>query len=67
MGIFSSILEKLRNPLGGKKNEPSIQQTQYQPPAGQQRSAPPPVQAPQPIDMEAVMAGYAKGKGGGGN
>ena len=68
MGIFSSILEKLRHPLGGPK--PTTQQTQYQPP-GQQAGTARPGQAPAapgaPIDMEAVMAGYAKSHGGGGN
>lgn len=78
MGIFSSIMEKLRHgPLGGrnKQAEASTQQTQYQPPSpGQQGTAsarqpqtPPPVPQQQPIDMEAVMNQYARQKGGGGN
>lgn len=70
MGIFSSILEKLRaGPLGGrnKKSDNPIQQTQYQPSGtGQQGTTPPPVPQ-QPIDMEAVMNQYAKQSGGGGN
>jgi hypothetical protein len=70
MGIFSSILEKLRHPLGGPKHaDAPTQQTQYQPSSGQQAGTPrtPPPVPPQPIDMEAVMAGYAKSHGGGGN
>jgi len=71
MGIFSSILEKLRHPLGGghkQEGAPSPQQqTQYQPGTGQQAGTPQPPQAPPVIDMEAVMAQYAKSHGGGGN
>jgi len=75
MGIFSSIMEKLRNgPLGGRNKQPDnpIQQTQYQPGTGQQGTTarpqtPPPVPQQQPVDMEAVMKEYAKQSGGGGN
>jgi hypothetical protein len=68
MGIFSSILEKLRHPLGGPKHpDASTQQTQYQPSSGQQAGTPRTQQAQPTIDMEAVMAGYAKSHGGGGN
>ena len=79
MGIFSSIMEKLRaGPLGGfnRDKEKPIQQTQYQPPSGQQGGTaaqqpqpqtPPPVPPGQVIDMEAVMKEYAKQSGGGGN
>jgi hypothetical protein len=77
MGIFSSIMDKLRSgPLGGfgKDREKPAQQTQYQPPAGQQGTTaarqpqtPPPVPTGQVVDIEAVMAQYAKQKGGGGN
>ena len=81
MGIFSSIMDKLRGgPLGGfgrdkhAENKAGTQQTQYQPSSTQQTSAPaqspapPAAQQPlQPIDLEAVMQGYAKSKGGGGN
>jgi hypothetical protein len=72
MGIFSSILEKLRNPLGGRQKQADAtrpgQQQQFQPPPGQQgTAAQQPAAAQQPIDMEAVMAQYAKGAGGGGN
>ena len=79
MGIFSSIMEKLRRgPLGdrGQKQAeaPRTQQTQYQPSSTQQGTtgqpaSPPPVtpQSMQPVDLEAVMQGYAKAKGGGGN
>ena len=70
MGIFSSIMEKLRHPFGGHKDThaqaPGQQQTQFQPSSTQQGSAtPPPV--PQQIDMEAVMKQYAAQSGGGGN
>jgi hypothetical protein len=78
MGIFSSIMEKLRGgPLGGRNKQADAaptQQAQYQQPAPQQQgtgttAAPPPVppQQAQVIDIEAVMEGYAKAKGGGGN
>jgi hypothetical protein len=74
MGIFSSIMEKLRSgPLGGRNKDTHAQapaqQTQYQPGTPQQgttRQAPPPV-PPQPVDMEAVMKQYAAQSGGGGN
>jgi hypothetical protein len=69
MSIFSSILEKLRHPFGGKQQQADAskpgQQQQYQPSTTQQGSATSP--QPQPIDMEAVMAQYAKSHGGGGN
>jgi hypothetical protein len=69
MGIFSSILEKLRHPLGNRQHQADAskpgQQQQYQPSSTQQGAQP---QAqPQVIDMEVVMAQYAKGHGGGGN
>ena len=81
MGIFSSIMDKLRSgPLGGfgrdkhAEAKPGTQQTQYQPTSTQQGGTPtaqPPAGQPQaanqPIDIEAVMQGYAKNKGGGGN
>jgi hypothetical protein len=75
MGIFSSIMEKLRRgPLGGgkEKQAEAPQQQQYQP-SGTQAGTAPQAQQPraqpqaQPIDMEAVMQQYAKNKGGGGN
>ena len=78
MGIFSSILEKLRHPLGGGQKHADAskpgQQQQFQPPPGQQgtsgaqaRPGAAPQAAPAVIDMEAVMAQYAKSHGGGGN
>ena len=86
MGIFSSIMEKLRSgPLSGFDRQKTAeakpsQQQQYQAPTQQQgtwtqggaRDHAEPAQpsggaAPQPIDIEAVMEGYAKAKGGGGN
>jgi len=75
MGIFSSILEKLRSgPLGDRQKhaeaKPAPQQSQYQPSSPQQSgtTAQPQPQAPaQAIDIEAVMEQYAKQKGGGGN
>jgi hypothetical protein len=74
MGIFSSILEKLRNgPLGHHKQaEAPTQQTQYQPGTQQQGATtarpqtPPPV-PPQTVDIEAVMTEFAKQHDGGGN
>jgi len=67
MGIFSSILEKLRHPFQkhADASKPG-QQQQYQPSSGQQGTQPQSGQ-PQVIDMEAVMAQYAKSHGGGGN
>jgi hypothetical protein len=76
MGIFSNIMEKLRNgPLGGRnKDTASNQQTQFQPGSVQQGSStsarpqtPPPVPPTQVVDIEAVMTEFAKQKGGGGN
>ena len=72
MGIFSSILEKLRHPFGHKQQQADAskpgQQQQYQPSSGQQGSTQTQGGAqPQVIDMEAVMAQYAKSHGGGGN
>ena len=78
MGIFSTIMEKLRRgPLGGSDRQKQAeaspsQQTQFQPPTGQQpgsTTAKPQAQpqAQAPVDIEAVMEGYAKAKGGGGN
>ena len=76
MGIFSSIMEKLRHgPLSGfdrqKQAETKAppQQSQYQPSSPQAGTAsqPQPQAQAQPIDMEAVMQGYAKSHGGGGN
>ena len=69
MGIFSSILEKLRHPLGNRQHEAqaSPQQQQFQPASNQQGTPAQPQAQQQPIDMEAVMAQYAKSHGGGGN
>jgi hypothetical protein len=72
MGIFNSILEKLRHPFGTRQQQADAsrpgQQQQYQPSSGQQGAgAQAPGAQPQAIDMEAVMAQYAKGHGGGGN
>ena len=75
MGIFSRILDKLRGQSGeggsagqaGQKAQPQGQQQQYQP---SQQSQQPSATAQQPIqnvDVEAVLAGMAKKKGGGGN
>lgn len=72
MGIFSTIMEKLRRgPMGDRSGgssgqQPSAQQTQYQPSAPAQQGAPQ-RSATQVVDMEAVMNDYAKKKGGGGN
>lgn len=79
MGIFSTIMEKLRRgPLGERgagsagQQQASGQQQQYQPstPAQQGHAAErgsTPQGASPVVDMEAVMAEYAKKKGGGGN
>ena len=78
MGIFSSIMEKLRHgPLSGfgrdkhAEAKAGTQQTQYQPSSTQQSGTTAQPQAQpqsmQPIDLEAVMQGYAKSHGGGGN
>ena len=78
MGIFSSIMEKLRGgALGGRDKQAEAaptQQAQYQQPAPRQQgtstTSVPPTAAPQQaqaIDIEVVMEGYAKAKGGGGN
>ena len=74
MGIFSSIMEKLRNgPLGGRNKDKtaSNQQTQYQPSSPQQGTTTAQPQTPPPVtqvvDIEAVMEQYAREKGGGGN
>jgi hypothetical protein len=69
MGIFSSILEKLRHPLGNRQHDAqaSPQQQQFQPASTQQGTPAQPQAQQQPIDMEAVMAQYAKSHGGGGN
>jgi hypothetical protein len=80
MGIFSSIMDKLRNgPLSGfgrdkhAEAKPGAQQTQYQPSSTTQQGGTTgqpqaqPQAANQPIDIEAVMEQYARNKGGGGN
>ena len=69
MGIFSAILDKLRN-LGGSSAHASTQQ-----PSGAQAGAgSPPQAAPsasqpvlQNVDIDAVLAQMAAQKGGGGN
>lgn len=71
MGIFSSILEKLRHPLGNRTQQADAsrggQQQQFQPPPAQQGTAAQPQAQAQSIDMEVVMAQYARSHGGGGN
>jgi hypothetical protein len=66
MGIFSRILDKLRN-LGGGGKAPSAtpQQQQFDP----AKQAPPlqPSNAIQGVDVDAVLADLASKKGGGGN
>ena len=67
MGIFSSILDKLRH-LGQSGQSPSAapqQQTQFDP-----NKAPAPMQpgnAIQGVDIDAVLSQLAAKKGGGGN
>ena len=72
MGIFSSIMEKLRRgPLGGDKQKqaqaPAPQQQQYQPTSTQAGTGTQPQPQAQVVDIEAVMEQYARNKGGGGN
>jgi hypothetical protein len=74
MGIFSSIMEKLRRgPLGGgdkqKQAQAPTQQQQYQPTSTQAGTGtqPQPQAQAQVVDIEAVMEQYARNKGGGGN
>jgi hypothetical protein len=74
MGIFSNIMEKLRNgPLGGRnKDKDSNPFGNVQGGSSSTASTSMPHMAPQGgpatvVDMEAVMAAYAKQKGGGGN
>ena len=75
MGIFSSIMEKLRRgPLGGDKQKQAqapTQQQQYQPTGTQAGTGTPAQPQAQPqaqaVDIEAVMEQYARNKGGGGN
>lgn len=60
MGFFSSILDKLRGHAKPTQAQAPKQQSQYAPPAS----------TTQPIanvDVEAVLAGLAAKKGGGGN
>src|SRR5687767_8578164 len=72
MGIFSRILEKLRGGAGGGASQqagtqasaPGAQQTQKGT-AGQQTAGA--GQQLQNVDIDAVLAGMAKQKGGGGN
>jgi hypothetical protein len=73
MGIFSSIMDKLRNgPLGGRnKDKDSNPFGNVQSGGSSTAGTGMPHMAPQGqapvVDMEAVMAEYAKKKGGGGN
>jgi len=70
MGIFSAILDKLRNLGGGGSSAPkqqpgNPQQQQYQQPTAQQgATAAKPLQN---VDIDAVLKDLAAKKGGGGN
>ena len=78
MGIFSNIMEKLRNgPLGGRNKDkagaPGAQDPFGNVQGGSSSTAPAPSPFNTPssptavVDIEAVMTEYAKQKGGGGN
>lgn len=65
MGIFSSILDKLRGHKSPAPTQAPTQQAQYAPPTGQ--PAAPQVKPLSNIDVEAVLSQMASKKGGGGN
>ena len=65
MGIFSSIMDKLRHHPGAQPAPQ--QQTQQQQPAMQQQSASAGQQSLQNVDVDAVLSQLAQKKGGGGN
>jgi len=73
MGIFGTILDKLRHlghPSAGQPTSGSAQQQQDSRPAGQQQSSPmqPGAAAPMSnVDVEKVLSDLAAKKGGGGN
>ena len=71
MGIFSAILDKLRqhaHPQAGGGTPSAQQQQDSRPSGGQQSSVQPGTQAQNAnIDVEAVMSQLASKKGGGGN
>jgi translation initiation factor 1 (eIF-1/SUI1) len=67
MGIFSSILDRLRHhsspaASGGQASAP--QQAQYSAPQTSQQGSPAPIQN---VDVDAVLKQLASKKGGGGN
>ena len=74
MGIFSSIIDRLRghrkdqqaSNQAGQPGQARTQQTQYAPPQGQQ-SAQAGSQQLQNVDVDAVLKDLAAKKGGGGN
>ena len=79
MGIFSSILDKIRSHRRADTSDRDTSQTQASgqttqtqaSPANAQRSTPTQASASQPVlqnvDVDAVLADLARGKGGGGN
>ena len=64
MGIFSSILEKLRHHASPTQAPAGQQQSQYAPKQTQQGAAPTPISS---VDVDAVLSQLAAKKGGGGN
>jgi len=66
MGIFSSILEKLRHHASPSASQPPAgqQQSQYAPKQTQQGATATPISN---VDVEVVLAQLAARKGGGGN
>jgi len=63
MGIFSSILDKLRHHAAPSAPQSSPQQTQYQPSTQQQGGT----ASIQNVDIDKVLRDLAAKKGGGGN
>jgi hypothetical protein len=65
MGIFSSILEKLRHHASPPAQAPAgQQQSQYAPSPAQHGATPTPISN---VDVDAVLSQLAAKKGGGGN
>ena len=75
MGIFSSIMDKLRHHSGAQpapqrqtqQNQPAAQQQQFQPAGSQQSSNAGSQGTLQNVDVDAVLSQLAQKKGGGGN
>ena len=65
MGIFSSIMDKLRHHAGAQPQQ--SQQNQQAAPAQQSASSGTPQPQLQNVDVDAVLSQMAQRKGGGGN